>query len=116
MCNFLKFKTHRLRLALCLLANILYVTSSVKIATINLDGCTNLLMSHNRVIKKVFNFAKSYFLLKFFIFKGHIILERKLLEEKEESDPGLAERTRPLTRASSSSSMSSSGISSVTIT
>ncbi|KAL7077608.1 hypothetical protein ACQ4LE_003464 [Meloidogyne hapla] len=48
--------------------------------------------------------------------EGHIILERKLLEEKEETDPGLAERARPLTRASSSSSMSSSGISSVTIT
>ena len=52
----------------------------------------------------------------FHLFEGHIILERKLLEEKEETDPGLAERARPLTRASSSSSMSSSGISSVTIT
>lgn len=48
--------------------------------------------------------------------KGRVILERKLLDEHEESDPGLAERNRPLTRTSSSSSVSSSGISSVTIT
>lgn len=48
--------------------------------------------------------------------EGRVILERNLLGEKEESDPGLAERARPLTRTSSSSSMSSSGISSVTIT
>ncbi|KAL3117162.1 hypothetical protein niasHT_007565 [Heterodera trifolii] len=48
--------------------------------------------------------------------EGRVILERELLTEHEETDPGLAERNRPLTRTSSSSSVSSSGISSVTIT
>uniref|UniRef100_A0A915EBU3 Yippee domain-containing protein n=1 Tax=Ditylenchus dipsaci TaxID=166011 RepID=A0A915EBU3_9BILA len=44
--------------------------------------------------------------------EGHVILERKLLRESDETDPGLAERNRPLTRTSSASSVSSSGINS----
>lgn len=53
-------------------------------------------------------------------FKGYIILERRLMREIEETHPYLAERQRPfsvaVTRTSSTSSVSSSGISSVTVT
>ena len=115
----------RLSHAIWSLDNTLCAMFSAKIAIPNWDGessiihiiywysgCMNLRMSLNKVIKKVFKILK----IKCPSFpQGHVILERKLLEEREETDPGLAERSRPLTRTSSSSSVSSSGISSVTL-